>query len=97
MDRTKLQAARLYLRIRMRKEAVKRPDLLPALVEALQVVEAVLSMPPEEPLHAAGVVRIERRRFAPTEAMHLPHYEPTMWGRPGFSPTIAATQIGGLR
>jgi len=89
-DRTKLQAAALYLRRCMRREMAARPDLLPVLAEALSVIEATLQ--PAPAVTVPGLVRAERRRFAPTQVLALPQFEPTRLHE-GFAPTLAATQL----
>lgn len=89
-DRAKLQAAALYLRRCMRRELAARPDLLPVLTEALSVIEATLATP--QPATAPGLVRAERRRFAPTQVLALPQFEATRLHE-GFAPTLASTQL----
>ena len=65
-------------------------NLLPVLTEALSVIEATLATP--QPATAPGLVRAERRRFAPTQVLALPQFEATRLHE-GFAPTLAATQL----
>ena len=69
-DRTKLQAAAVYLRRRIRAELADRPDLVPMLAEALSVLE--LAVRPPDPVRVARLAKPQA--FAATE-----------WGRTEFA------------
>ena len=95
MNDRDLIAARGLL-IVQRRRAVRhgQEHLLPALDTLRALVDAALAVTEPGPApRAPGLLRHERRRFAPTSPMALPNYEPTAWGRPGFAPTLAATQL----
>ena len=82
---TNLEAGRLYLRIRLRREMHERPDLLPAITEVLGLVESAL-----QPQPPAYVPRLARP-FAETTDEPMPTQ---FAGRSVRGDTLMATILG---
>lgn len=100
MTAAELREARALL-IALHKEADAYPAIkwrlrpLRAALACVEVLQAA-SAEPVAPAHAPGLLRHQRRRFAPTQVLGLPGCEATEWGRPEYALTLAATQLGPL-
>jgi len=88
-SRTNLEAARLYLRIRMRRELVSRPELLPIVATALAAVEIEIA---RQQATAVSTPLLTARAVPDTV---FGDYRPTTWlPANAAAPTLQATLRG---
>lgn len=96
MSPDQLRAARTLL-LALHEQADKtarlhgRRDAYRTALACIEIVQA--AMAPAPVVHAAPMRRAQAKRFAPTQELSLPHFEPTALAAAGFAPTLAATQL----